>query len=58
MQSEQTETDSGISAKLTNTSEKTIGDVYFTALYYDSNGKLTKVYGHPGNAGFEGTKYY
>lgn len=27
-------------------------------LYHDSNGKLTKVYGHPGNAGFEGTKYY
>ena len=26
--------------------------------YLDSNGKLTKVYGHPGNAGFEGTKYY
>lgn len=27
-------------------------------LYIDSNGRLTKVCGHSGNAGFEGTKYY
>lgn len=27
-------------------------------LYLDSSGKLTKVEGHSGNAGFTGTKYY
>ena len=27
-------------------------------LYYDENGRLTKAYGHSGNAGFEGPKYY
>lgn len=27
-------------------------------LYHDANGRLTKAYGHPGNAGFEGTRYY
>ena len=27
-------------------------------LYLDDKGHLTKVFGHPGNAGFEGTKYF
>lgn len=27
-------------------------------LYSDENGCLSKVFGHPGNAGFEGWKYY
>lgn len=27
-------------------------------LYHDDNGRMTKAYGHPGNAGFEGWKYY
>lgn len=26
-------------------------------LYHDDNGRMTKVFGHPGNAGFEGWKY-
>ena len=26
-------------------------------LYHDDNGHMTKVFGHPGNAGFEGWKY-
>lgn len=27
-------------------------------MYFDENGRLIKVVGHKGNAGFEGTKYY
>ena len=27
-------------------------------LYHDDSGRMTKAYGHPGNAGFEGWKYY
>lgn len=26
-------------------------------LYHDDNGRMTKVFGHPGNTGFEGWKY-
>lgn len=27
-------------------------------LYLNDSGRMTKAYGHPGNAGFEGWKYY